>query len=415
MELESKSNAGGKTPSEPAVGALLATILWSVTACAVVAISSFTSSALGAGAEADSRDVLRALIETLRVSPGGYAAAGSASVFVEEDGNRIQRTIDFRFKDTMSRSDAYSPSNGKKGDLQVIWSVNRENSVAYNGRYATVKKKPFGQFFRSIAYDFHPDTFNQIQGTPLADILENVLKGAAQVNADLDKNGILNISAEFRYKDHEAAEHIKIALDTRHGYVLQSWQHQTRNLNGIGSAMDAQYGAEWKMTDNRWYVSKARFEENHTSVVHRGEAVEPKYVTYKAEVVVNDLVVDPEIPDSDFTLVGLGLPHDTLVVDDVVGVTYKYGSGIRGTAELEGPLLETRFFRTIKRQTGARDVGQHSSAGRETIDDGKQASQTHDAEPARKGLYIMVGIICLAGMVSAALLVFKSLRARKAN
>jgi hypothetical protein len=313
----------------------------------------------------DQRAALRTIIESLRQRTPHYIGAGSASVIIHENDQETERLLDFKFKDIMSRSDAYHLVNGQKADLEVLWSVNRDDSVTYNGYNAVLQNRPPSQFHREIGYDFHPETFNRIRQKPVWQILENILDGAAQINIRLEHNGILTISADYEFEDPTASEKASIALDSTKEYALVFWEHHTNNLNGGGSSMDLTYRAEWDKFDNHWYLKQLDFQEDIKDAVSDSEDVQIESSSYQAHITIRQFSPEGQIDDSEFTLAGLHLPAGTLIVDDIAGTAYRYGTGLISTRQLEEALLEADFVKRVAHVREINDLCDSPARGQE--------------------------------------------------
>jgi hypothetical protein len=333
-----------------------------------VAILIFLSSLAIANENEDSRDALRAIIDTIK-SPGYInSGSGSASVVIDENGKKIERILDFKFKDVISRSDAYKLSSGEKGDLDVIWAVNRKNSVVYNGSYAGIESTPPGQFHRQIGYDFHPETFYLIRDVPLETWLQGLADSAPTMSINLDNEGILHIYGEGKFEE-DKNESTRIDLDTRKGYRLVYWDLKIKN--GDGSSSEAYYKAEWQKEGSQWYIGNAHYESN---VIKYGEDGKPKKFKYQKDIKVNDFAPNPEIQDTEFTLAALNIPHGTRIHDDIVGINYKYGSGAIGTENLEDPLLEAEFVKSIKYPVGTNKISEDANTVEEQTEENTKSS-----------------------------------------
>ncbi len=387
-----------------------------------VAILIFLSSVAIANENEDPRDALRAIIDTIKSSEHLHSGTGSASVVIDVDGKKSERILDFKFKDVMSRSDAYALSNGEKGDLEVIWSVNPKNSVAYNGYNALVRTQPIKQFHHEIGFDFHPQTFNLISGNPFETILQNIIRNPGTVQINLDVKGILHIYAKAEFPDNHKSESTNIALDTNKGYKLVSWRNKNENVNGPGYRIETSYEAEWKKAGSQWYIREVHIVENTTTP--EDKSAEPKNSTYEARILVNDFVPNPEIQDIEFTLKGLNIPNGTLIIDRIVGIYYKYGSGAIGTENLEGPLLGAEFLKSIKEPVGTNNISEDKDTANieeQTEEDTK--SSVSNKQFSQKGLVPILGqhpyrnvlivVVLFIGIILVLYIVGKSLLIQK--
>jgi hypothetical protein len=170
------------------------------------------------------------------------------------------------------------------------------------------------------------------------------------VRLDLDSKGILRVENEGEFAAG-TKEFMSVCLDTTKGYRLVAWEMRDENRKGRGSRERTAYTAEWRQTGSVWYIKEASFQYQSTEIDEPGG--EPQ--TFRREVKISITRFLPNVPveDSEFTLHGLNLPYGTMIADDIAGLNYKYGSGIRGTQKLEGPLVDADFVKRINSQ--ARD------------------------------------------------------------
>jgi hypothetical protein len=371
--------------------------------CLVVLVLLVPSRAAMVDKDGEARKALQDIVRAIEHPAGEpVSGTGDATVLDNTDGKDTEVRVSFRFKGSMSRSDVFDSAGGQNGKLQVIYAVNRENSVSFNGYNATVQAAPPPTFFRVARLDFHPETFTRIHQSPLSTWLAGTAQHAPALSLHLDPNGILHVEAEGEFAGG-TRERMSVCLDTTKGYRLASWEMWNENEEGPGSSEKTTYTAQWQRAQDVWYIKEACL--RYVSTERDGPDKKSKTFHHDITIAVTNFVPNASVEDAEFTLRGLDLPYGTMVVDDIAGLNYKYGSGIRGTQKLVGPLVEAEFAKNIQDQTGqgTTDVGGGNS--RRTLP--PEGESNSSARAFRK--YALLPLVAIA---SLALLILVQKRVR---
>lgn len=399
--------ARGSRGNGPVCGTMEATAIRSAILCFCVVSLFMPSEAVLGNEDEEIRRMLKDIAQAVDHPSGGpVSGRGDAIVIDEADGERNETHVEFRFKEHLSRSDVYDGAAGEKGALQVIYAVNRENSVSFNGYNATVQAVPPDAFYRMARLDFHPETFTRIHQSPVSRWLTGAAEHAPTVRLDLDSKGILRIESEGEFAGG-TKEFMSVFLDTTKGYRLVAWEMRDENRKGRGSRERTAYKAEWQQTGSVWYIKEASFQYQSTEIAERDG--EPK--TFRREVKISVTHFLPNVPveDSEFALHGLDLPYGTMIADDITGLNYKYGSGIRGTQKLEGPLVDADFVKRINNQ--ARD--DIANAGDADPNLAPPLAETGtQAQPGIFHVYVLLALAISTGFVALVIVARKRVRAR---
>ena len=353
-----------------------------------------------ADAGAEARNTLKD-IAGLVDHPSGSPVSGTGDAVVVEDrdGKRKESRVEFRFKENLSRSDVFDYIGGEKGALRIVYSTNQTNSVSYNGYNAVVQASPPAAFYRMPRMDFHPETFARVHENPISTWLTGMAEHAPALTINLDPNGVLHVEVRGEFEGGRRKEFHSVSLDSTKGYRLVGWELYNEDR---GTILKESYTADWQQTGSAWYIKEACI---HHMDTREGKAgTKPKTSHLDVRMVVSNFVANAPLEDSEFTLTALKLPYGTLVSDEIVGVDYKYGSGVRGTQRLEEPLREAEFVKIINSEPDGNAISA-STADRDGDRGGLLAETESPAHPyaIRTCLLLIVticvGIVLLLGIV----------------
>lgn len=344
----------------------------------------------------NSQELLYMVIESLKNVDHQKMAKGIARVEDQWDEDE-ERIIEFRFLQNLSRSDKYSIEDNKRGSREVVWSAGPRCYVGLNPYNAVVDSKVSRQFERTIGYDFHPETFLQIWGTPICEELETILKApAGQVSIDMN-NGILNIVYKY---NNEFEQHQTISLDCHKEYRPVFWQYILKYPRQPEENLMRKCHIEWQKYRDSWFISSIRQEGKWYKCTDDGQIVPYEK---KIKCTIEEFDPDVRITESEFTLDGIGVPYGTPVIDDITGITYSFGSGLRATEKLEGPLFEAEFAKSIKSQADTKDTGEDITVIDEQIESDRKSSISDEksmqqspadmpSQPTYRNVLIMVAL-----------------------
>jgi thiol-disulfide isomerase/thioredoxin len=309
---------------------LVASVVFLMNVCAVRA----------ADDPASARDLLLPVIEALKAVEHPRSGRGSATVKVQDKQGYHEHLADFRFKeDQLSRTDWFDIQDERREKRQVAWSMGREVYVGSNESNAVVLREAAEQFHHECGYDFHPSTFTSPWHESLADTLQRWIDGPGDLSVNLDSDGQLQIKAEYQDiqgKDDDDVLRNIIVLDKAMGFRPVFFQHTWSYLKADKLSWGTQTRVSWMRHGRTWYVSDAEYKRFTVGSYVEGES--PRIVDsskWWVKVAVQGLTLDVDIPDSEFTLDGLGLPSRLLVADRVAGATYRYEGPTAAAAEPE--------------------------------------------------------------------------------
>jgi hypothetical protein len=289
------------------------------------------------GAEKADSAALRAIGEALKRVPHVRAGRGSAKVTFEENGKTTSRLVDFVFKDASSRTDMYELSDTGKGALYAAWARNPKGGFTWNGNYVTVSRQPSSQFDNIPGWDYNPNVFDLAPGVQktIWEVLEIPQRSQGDTTTvNMSPDGILRVTIAARDDRSGAESHVIIDIDTNAGYRLALYEDVSKNLNGPGSANTQRMSIQWQKQDDQWYPRRVLYEEQGTSVISHGKATEPRNYSYRCDTLIESIDAKADVDDKEFTVTGLGLPVGTMVIDDILGTTYRIGGEIITESDL---------------------------------------------------------------------------------
>jgi beta-lactamase regulating signal transducer with metallopeptidase domain len=278
------------------------------------------------------RDAVSAIVEQLKSVKHVHSGRGSADVVdvhtnsSYQSSTRTERILDFRFEGDLSRSDAFTSERGERGDFECGWAIGPMSSVRYNKAYGsvTVQARPFGQFYRKLGYDFHPETFPRMYQNSIVELLEALVKQPqVTLKVTQEPKDILRIVSE--HKDETSEEKlIMLLINGADGMRLSSWEYTARDsTEGSTGARRSSLRLKWKKYAGLWYISEAISEG---AGVHDGLRTEGR-----TTVTIREFIPNVEIEDEEFTLDGLDIPPGAMVNDRILDTRYRY-AGSKGDA-----------------------------------------------------------------------------------
>ena len=299
------------------------------------------------------KEILTTLIEAMQKTSSDYGSGRGVAMMVSgENGEEEKKMIEFKFKDRSSRSDIFYEKDGNRDGLEVQYTANPYNSVAYRPKAedAWVYGEPQLIFYRNKECDLHPETFELVHGYPVHRILSSMLRleerKSAPITVEMNEENILiakqtfveNVSGTSTPSKYE---HI-IKIDTNNGFRLLSYQQFEENLEGIGSKTEKTVRIKWKKYGSKWYIKSAKETRDEIVVLDdKGKCI-PSPITVSKFTEINILEYEPNvnIEDIEFTLKGLDPPIETKVTDKILGVMYFYGGPVFEEDFLENTLSE---------------------------------------------------------------------------
>ncbi len=317
----------------------------------LVALMVTASSAYASNASQDTIAVFQAVVEAVKAVEHPLTGKGSALVQINRPASVLQRPptgedaaarqidlhsrhlssakTDFVFKGLLSRSTRRNMAEDGRAQPLVTWVVGDRCAITYNSSgtgWAIVRREPELPFYRQIGYDFNPRTFMRHETTPLAELLERVLKGPATLSTRMDADGILHLIAEYRSpKQHE---HTVISVDPAKGYRLTTYLCSMESLDQPGRSFTEFTEIQWADYGPACYVKTVN--RSVYGGIHSWEdkpSLSTSDLLKSIDVSVSEFQPNIEIDDAEFTLQGLRLPQGTEVIDEISGVTYRIGGG----------------------------------------------------------------------------------------
>jgi hypothetical protein len=261
------------------------------------------------------------------------------------------------------------------------------------------------RYEHAVGRDFHPATLFNFLDASLEETLKNQLTHPNfKKSVEIDQEGILRLFSSAhagvrRGKDYN--EEIQLGFDTRKGLRPVCYERIFRCSDGSWSARKVSF--QWAWFDSAWYVSAFEYSElpaNFRHVVGTVESFSP----------------NAKVSDDEFTLEGLGVPDGALVVDDIAGVTYRYGTPDSRIEDLDKSLEKADFVEKIREQQpallnqtpdtnaqqGISDQGQLETGNDEDV----SVTTTTDQMQTRKlwpsgiviaGIVVFIGIVAFLG------------------
>ena len=293
----------------------------------------------------DPRTVITTVIEALKSIKHPLSGKGSALVKVHDNDSTSEQMVDFMFKGDMSRSDRFIITNGRKGLREVGWAVGQECSAyCYKNSRVVLQAKPARQFHRKIGEDFNPDTFLRYSPSQsLAEHLERVIKNQSPlltISTKLDSKGILHLVTDW--KDEKTHQHQVISVDTTKGYRWVSELYTSEYPNDPNRNYTKRRKIHWDRYGASWYIKTAEKEYNgyrllskdglramgkvrdrRESLTKNDFKIKKSYKK-QTKVSVKEFIPNPEIKDSEFTFLGLGIPIGTRVHNKIKDEYYEY-------------------------------------------------------------------------------------------
>jgi hypothetical protein len=291
----------------------------------------------------DPNAVVRTVLAAVKAIELPAIGRGTATMVTEgydKDLDGKELIVDFVFKDQKSRRDIFESSDGSRGRRWYAQATSDKFHLNVNPENAAVDRPD--SFTRRIPRDFHPEAFMRFMDTPLAELLEALLKSGVDLSVTLDGEGILHVGCAghvvmpARGEEYDSA--LQYSFDTQKG--LRPVLYRV-TLTYPDKEDDEINKLRWAKFDSVWYVS------------HVEHSVQGENFTKNVEFTVKSFDSNPEVSDKEFTLDGLGIPHGMLVFDSVAGVQYRYGSPPPEALEdLEKPLAEADFVQRIREHQG---------------------------------------------------------------
>jgi len=285
--------------------------------------------ARGEDQPANARELLGPVIAALRDIQHPRSGRGAGIVKIQEKEQHHVHRFAFRFKDEhLSRTDFFDIRDVNCANRRFGWAIGREAYVAHDESHARIQKEPAETFHHAIGYDFHPATFLNVRNEPLADTLQSWVDGKAALAVDFDDNGLVEIrfeQQEIQGKDDDHVLRQVLVLDEAIGYrpllFLHAWSYCKSDRRGSGT----ETRLSWVQRGQSWYITDARCKSLEVGPYVEGE---PPNVTDAGQrsvrVDIHDLVLDVDIPDSEFALEGLDLPDNHRVLDRMRDMDYRY-------------------------------------------------------------------------------------------
>jgi len=267
----------------------------------------------------DPNAVVRAILSALQAMEQPVTGRGRAVMRIEnylEEYENKELIALFVFRDQKSRVDIFE-SNGAGG----VGSRLRARAKSDKAYCETVSDSAWielpKRYDHAVGKDFHPATFFDFLGASLEKTLKNQLTNPnLKKSVELNQEGILCLFSSAhagvrRGKDYN--EEIQLGFDTQKGLRPVCYERIFRCSDGSWSARKV--NLQWARFDSAWYVSAFEYSElpsNHLQVVGTVESFSP----------------NAKVSDEEFTLESLGVPDGALVVDEIAGVRYRYGTTV---------------------------------------------------------------------------------------
>ena len=254
--------------------------------------------------------VVRLLIDLLQAHPDAPPATGAADVSIQIGPDVEQRHVDFRFQNSLTRSDCYLGDDTGRQSLLCTWALYPGGALEWTGHLLCLTPRPAQKFYRRLAYDFHPHTFTK---TPLADLppgpdFEQLLD-AEDLRTALSSAGILEINASCKGD----SQTVYAAFDTTRGYRLIDWKTERTDPDNPQTTHSVSYHAQWKDygTPEKpfYYITEAAYDADDTHI----------------HIEITRLEPGARLPEIDFTPAGLKIPPGTKVLDEISGLSYAFG------------------------------------------------------------------------------------------
>lgn len=278
-----------------------------------------------------------ALVNLLAVIKQAYASAasahiegrGNARVFImhelardETVAPRVraeQYSVHFMFKGEKSRTDSYALVDGQRGELERKDADTGETACGYiagtNG-FVTWGGTKKGSH-RKLAEDFHPATYDRIQGIEVPGFLYTLFSHSPMpVSFDVKEDGLLHIEATGPASSaHKLPSTILIVLDPERSYRLISYLVLEHFEEDQGRVIQEQCKVFYAHPGDS-YPSRVESEAATTIVgSRRGLDTWPAISRTRVELNVDDFYQKAGVSDESFTLDGLQIPRGTEVVD----------------------------------------------------------------------------------------------------
>ena len=353
--------------------------------------------------EAGPTGALEKLIDALDRVEHVRSGLGTALVTVQSQGKEPEQTIvEFMFKGTNTRSDAYLATKGQKADFQTSWAVNAENSVVWNNMYGVVTNEPASQFYRRVGYDFHPWVFQNRNGQVCAELLRKMMQGKWNLASHLDESGVLHVTGELIEGQRQYRHTFDI--DMTKGCRLSRYGIARRTSGVLDLELD--WTVKWRQWGSQWYPESAVYDsrtwegesaEVDTRPVHAGER------RYRCEIRIAEFQPDAAIEDTAFTVAGLGLPQGTLVIDEVLGIKYYFGGPKLTEAQLAAALAEAEAVRPMGQEKDKTPPGTEGGPAVAEPVERLAAPAGGSSESSSRRFWLVTGVFVGAGAVVAAL------------
>lgn len=198
------------------------------------------------------------------------------------------------------------------------------------------------------------------QFRPLDMQLQSLLEGNSTLSTRLDSDGILHLIAD--YKSQNQSAHRVISIDPSKDYRLVRGLYIHENYFSPDRSFTNYMDIDWEQYESCWYVKTARYAFYEGAHFDKDlSSLEPGKLKKSTTVTITDFHPNVNVNDSEFTLDGLDLPAGTLIVDRIVGATYKYRIGVPEltTDMLEEPLSEAEFAKSIIKENDSNDIEQN--------------------------------------------------------
>jgi len=278
----------------------------------------------------DPRAAVSSIVKQLKSVKYVHSGRGSAHVVEvrssssNQSSTRTERILDFRFEGDLSRSDAFTSEKVKRGDFECSWAIGPMSSVRYNSSYgiATVQARPFGQFYRKLGYDFHPETFPRMYQSSIVELLEGVVKQPqVTLKVTQESKDVVRIVSEHKNETSEE-KFIMLLINGADGMRLSSWEFTAKDSTEDGTeARRSSLQLKWKKYAGVWYISEAISEGAGVHDVLRSEG--------RTTVTIREFTPNVEIEVKEFTLDGLDISPGAMVNDWILDTRYRY-AGSKG-------------------------------------------------------------------------------------
>jgi len=246
------------------------------------------------------------------------------TTLIKPRGTKIETTeqkflVDFAFKGEASLSEFYEiKENGDKGKFLSANINTSDMRFLYDAKRSNAARLPTTQpiKYRSMGYDFHPETLTRIYQMPFVRQMDIFLKYTRAIETHYNVDGLLEVKLEGDKNDNLYHSRT-LVLDPQADFRPVKFK-SVSEINRSGSMVEVHYQANWERYTSTWYITNLTYEESRK---FKGELP----TKYRVEIEVLNFDPDTEVKDSVFDFKNLDIPKGTPMYDRIEGVEYKWG------------------------------------------------------------------------------------------